>query len=73
MIKQGLLAWLKSPFAWSKWIDITTFTFAGGYLLQGRVNSISNAKQFRITEMKQSFKSADAPFVQLEKLKEIGL
>ena len=73
MIKQGFLAWIKMPFAWSKWIDITTFQFAGGYLLQGRVNSISNAKQFRVTIFKQKFVIADAPMVDLQKLKEVGL
>lgn len=69
----GLKAWLSAPFSWSKWVDITTFQYAGGYLLQGRVNHVSNAKQFRITELKQSLKIADAPFVTLEKLKEVGL
>lgn len=73
-IKQGLLAWIKMPFMWSKWIDITTFSFASaGYLLQGRVNSVSNAKQFRITIMKQRFAMADPPKIELDKLQSLGL
>lgn len=43
------------PFSWSRWTDILTFSYSGAYLLQGRVNSRSNAKQFRITGMQRAF------------------
>jgi hypothetical protein len=73
VIVYGFYAWLLMPFSWGKWIDITTFHWAGGYLLQGRRNNISHAVQFRITEMKQRFKIADAPFVELNTIQEKGI
>ena len=41
-----------APFSWSRWTDITTFAFGGAYLLQGKVNSRTNAKKFNICPYK---------------------
>lgn len=74
IIYRSLWIWFLSPCFWTKWIDVTTFTYSySGYLLQGRRNKLSNAKQFRITILKQSFKMAEAPMVHLDTLKQLGL
>lgn len=71
--KMWLISYLIVPFSWSKWTDISVFTFGhDGYLLQGKVNRISNAKRFRITEQKQSLKSAHS-YASFDRLKEVGL
>ena len=70
----GIFSWIQMPFFWSEWKDIQTFHWASdGYLLQGRVNLLSNAKQFRVTKFKQLFTIAETPNITLEKLKSIGL
>ena len=61
-----------APFSWSRWTDISTFDYAGGYLLQGKVNKRTNAKKFKITEMRQCWKVAKTS-VSMDKLKENGL
>lgn len=73
-IISSLKSWILQPFLWGVWVDITTFSFGGEcYLLQGRVNLISNAKKFRITPFKQWFITANSPEIELEKLKSLGL
>ena len=73
-IINGIGTWIQMPFFWSEWKDIQTFHWAcNGYLLQGRVNLLSNAKQFRVTKFKQTFAVADTPNIPLEKLQNIGL
>lgn len=47
--KIWLINYILAPFSWSRWTDITTFAFAGSYLLQGKVNKRTNAKKFRVT------------------------
>ena len=71
---RSILWWWLQPFMWKPWVDITTFTFGyQGYLLQGRVNKISNAKKFRITKMRQLFSVAEVSAVSLKELNEKGL
>jgi hypothetical protein len=42
-----------APFSWSRWTDITTFSYASqAFLLQGKVNSRTNAKKFKIISFK---------------------
>ena len=71
--KMWLINYLIAPFSWSKWADITCFEFGyDGYLLQGKVNKITNAKIFKITPQKQSFTPATS-YVGFDRLKEVGL
>jgi len=71
--KIWLINYILAPFSWSRWTDIKTFQFAyGGYLLQGKVNKKTNAKKFRITEMKQSFVIAETT-CEIETLDKCGL
>lgn len=43
-----------ASFSWSRWTDITTFSYAGeAFLLQGKVNSRTNAKKFKVIVLKQ--------------------
>lgn len=73
IILRGLFAWILMPFSWSRWNDISTFMFGyDGYLLQGRVNRVSNAKEFRITRFRQLLSMANVPSVTIERVKEIG-
>lgn len=51
---------LQSYISWSPWKDITTFKVlcAGAnehYLLQGKINFITNRKKFKITRLRQDF------------------
>jgi len=72
--KQWALMYFLAPFSWSKWIDIDTFSFGGSAcLLQGKVNTRTNAKKFRVTGMKKSFNVHDIGHLKLEKLTECGL
>lgn len=70
--KIWLINYLVGPFSWSKWTDINTFEFNGcPYLLQGKVNKVSNAKKFRITRIGAMFTSPRSmPF---DKLREHNL
>lgn len=62
------------PFSWSKWADITTFTFgSNAYLLQGKVNRRTNAKKFKVTAMKRLSGVADVGHMKMERLAECGL
>lgn len=65
--------WL-APFSWSRWADIQTFSFGcSAYLLQGKVNSKTNAKKFKVTAMKRTTGVADVGYVKIERLTECGL
>lgn len=71
--KIWLVNYLVGPFSWSKWTDINTFEFHGGpYLLQGKVNRVSNAKKFRVTRIGTLF-GASPGAVPFDKLREHGL
>lgn len=72
--KIWLVNYLLSPFSWSKWADICTFSFAyNAYLLQGKVNKRTNAKIFRVTAMKGMIGVADVGSIELDQLKKCGL
>ena len=61
---------------WTPWVDIMTFSWAGdsSYLVQGRRNSITNAKQFRTTRCDgQWFRVVSTPLVDEAKLTKAGL
>jgi hypothetical protein len=74
IILNGIKSWFLQPFSWTEWTDISTFAFAcDGYLLQGKRNTVSNAKKFRITILKQAMKMANAPVVPFEKLVDLGV
>ena len=63
-----------SPFSWSRWTDITTFSYGGtACLLQGKCNKSTNAKRFKITTMKQRFSINDVGNMKMERLAECGL
>ena len=65
--------WL-APFSWSRWADIETFNFGSTpYLLQGKVNSRSNAKKFRVTPIKNRAGVASGGTPKLSYLAEHGL
>lgn len=66
--------WLMAPFSWSRWTDISTFSYGdSAHLLQGKVNRRSNAKKFRVTNMKKSYSVIDIGRLPIEKLDECGL
>jgi hypothetical protein len=68
-----LINYILAPFSWSRWTDIKTFQYGyGGYLLQGRMNKKTNAKIFRITEMKHSFVTTETT-CEIEQLDKCGL
>lgn len=66
--------WMLAPFGWSRWTDIQTFGYDGdAFLLQGKVNRSSNAKKFRITCTKKSYRLANVSNVSMDRLNECGL
>ena len=68
--KIWLVNYLVGPFSWSKWTDINTFEFnSSPYLLQGKVNRVSNAKKFRVTTIGTRFGTSprSMPFDELRK------
>ncbi len=78
MLKQiftAIAGWILSPFSWSKWVDIQTFSFLGeAFLLQASVNKISNAKKFRVQKTRQNnFSSANVGILKIEELEKRGL
>jgi hypothetical protein len=74
IFKIWLYNYITAPFSWSRWADISSFSFGSdAYLLQGKVNKNSNAKKFRITALKNNSKLADVQFMSLERLKECQL
>jgi hypothetical protein len=51
--------WILHPFSWSKWVDIQTFSFLGeAFLLQAKINKVSNLKRFRVQRTRQDRLSA---------------
>jgi hypothetical protein len=71
--KIWLVNYLAGPFSWSKWTDINTFEFHGDpYLLQGKVNKVSNAKKFRVTRIGTMF-GASPMSMPFDKLRQHGL
>lgn len=62
-----------APFSWSRWTDITTFAFGGAYLLQGKVNSRTNAKKFKVTAIKNKVGVAKLEHLSMDKLASNGL
>jgi hypothetical protein len=72
-MKQSILNYLLFPFGWSRWVDLTTFHFGSGYLLQGKKNKYSNAKKFRVIKMKQLFGFPSTPNLPLDFLTKAGL
>lgn len=73
--KIWLINYILAPFSWSKWADITTFPFAGSYLLQGKVNKRTNAKKFRVTTISSGnmFSAQYLDGLPIEKLEESKL
>ena len=72
--KQWIIYRILAPFSWSKWVDISTFSYAScAYLLQGKVNRTTNAKRFRVTAISSTFKIADPRNVPIEELDKCGL
>ena len=49
------------------------FNYAGPYLLQGKVNKCTNAKKFKVVQMKNKFSVAYGPSPSIELLSAIGL
>lgn len=74
-ILNALTGWILFPFSWSKWVDIQTFSFVGNaYLLQGKVNTVSNAKKFRVVKTNPSkFYAANIGILKMEDLATAGL
>lgn len=69
-----LINYILAPFSWSRWTDICTFSYGRtACLLQGRVNKKTNAKKFKITELRQRFTLNDVHNMPIEKLNECGL
>jgi len=65
--------WL-APFSWSKWSDISTFSYGyKSYLLQGRVNRKTNAKKFKVTPIKNKYGTVGVETMKMERLVECGL
>jgi len=70
----GIMNMIMAPFAWSNWVDVLTFSFgSNAYLLQAKRNRRTNAKRFRVTEMKQRMETAAPSHVSMEELEERGL
>lgn len=68
------LHYFAAPFSWSKWVDIKVFNFGHEmFLLQGKVNSRSNAKKFRITGTGKWGSSVCVNVMSIEELMERGL
>jgi len=66
--------YLLAPFSWSRWTDICTFSFGySAYLLQGKVNSKTNAKKFKVISTKGLVGVADVGVLEMKRLKECGL
>ena len=72
--KQWIILTMIAPFSWSKWVDISTFSWGSeAYLLQGKVNRRTNAKRFLVTAISSRFKVADPRNVSIEELDKCGL
>ena len=72
--KQWIILRIIAPFSWSKWADISTFSYASeAYLLQGMVNRKTNSKQFKVTAISSRFKIADPRNVSIDELDKCGL
>lgn len=70
----GILATLLHPFSWTPWVDLKTFSYGGdAYLLQGRKNTISNAKRFRVQPTKNAFQTANVGQLSMDELITAGL
>jgi hypothetical protein len=66
--------YLLAPFSWSRWTDIITFSYAGAYLLQGKVNRLTNAKKFKITALRANHLGvAKVERMPIETLEKCGL
>jgi len=73
MIK-SIVSFLTHPFSWSKWVDISTFSFgSSAYLLQGKVNKNSNSKKFKVVPLKRFYQTGDIGSIEMSKLEECGL
>lgn len=71
---KSIISFLTHPFAWSKWVDICTFSFGScAYLLQGKVNKNSNSKKFKVVPLKRFYQTADVGRIDMSKLTECGL
>lgn len=68
-----LANYILAPFSWSRWTDIVTFSYAGAYLLQGKVNSRTNAKKFKVIAIKNRAGVAKMEFLDMNKLAATGL
>jgi|LakMenEpi03Aug12_release.lakeMendotaPanAssembly.Ray.scaffolds.fasta_scaffold2760367_1 hypothetical protein len=67
--KTWITNFLFSFLGWSRWTDITTFSYGyDSYLLQGKLNKRTNSKKFKITSITSKDRS-----ISLEKLIESGL
>jgi hypothetical protein len=65
----NLLRW-----PWTPWADILTFSYDGGYLLQGRTNRITGRTQFAVRKMGQWWRlQSQAPMATEEQLQKAGL
>ena len=72
--KTWWINYLMHPFSWSRWTDIITFSYAGAYLLQGKVNSRSNSKKFRVVQLREnSLGVAKVEHMPIETLEKCGL
>lgn len=72
--KNWIIHSILAPLSWSKWCDIQTFMFGSTcYLLQGKLNKVTNSKKFKVTQLKQNFQTANIGLISLEKLKDHGL
>jgi hypothetical protein len=72
------LKWFASyflaPFSWSRWADITTFSYGNEfYLLQGKVNSRNNSKKFKVIAIKNKIGVAKPDKISMEQLIATGL
>ena len=66
--------YILAPFSWSRWTDIATFSYGStACLLQGKCNSRTNAKRFKITTLKQRFAINDVQHMEMKRLIECGL
>jgi hypothetical protein len=72
--KFWFLNYFLSPFRWSKWKDIDTFTFGtSAYLLQGKLNKGTNAKKFKVVCTADGAGGANIVSIEFSKLEERGL
>jgi len=59
---------------WSKWVDISAFNYGGqSWLLQGKTNSKTNSKKFKITKIGGHILQTPCNVVSEEVLKSKGI